>query len=43
VASKPKRAREIRGPWTYMGALTNTKMAIFKELYPEDKINEEDQ
>jgi hypothetical protein len=43
VAREPKRPRDLRLPGTYKGALTNTKMAIFKELYPEDKLNEDDQ
>jgi hypothetical protein len=43
VAIEPKRSRDLRGPGNYTGALTNTKMAIFKELYPEDKLNEDDQ
>jgi hypothetical protein len=38
VAREPKRPRDFRGPGTYTGALTNTKMAIFKEHYPEDKL-----
>jgi hypothetical protein len=43
-AIHPPRWRENqKGPWTYTEALTATKMAIFKELHPEDKLNEDDQ
>jgi hypothetical protein len=30
-------------PGTYKEALTNIKIAIFRETYPEDKLTEEDQ
>jgi hypothetical protein len=43
VARESKRPRDLNGPRTYTEALTTTKMAIFKELYPEDKLNVEDQ
>jgi hypothetical protein len=38
----PKRPRDSRGPGTYREALTDTKIAIFKENYPEDKLTEEE-
>jgi hypothetical protein len=31
------------GPGKFKEALTNTKIAIFKETYPEDKLTEHDQ
>jgi hypothetical protein len=37
-----KRPRDDKGPGTYKEALTNFKIAIFRETYPEDKITEED-
>jgi hypothetical protein len=43
VASEPKRPRDLRGPGNLTGALKNIKMAILKKLYPEDKLNEDDQ
>jgi hypothetical protein len=43
MARAPKRPRDFSGPGTYMEALTNIKMAIFGETYPEDKLNEDDQ
>jgi hypothetical protein len=43
VARESKRLREFKGPGTYTEALTTTKMAIFGELYREDKLNEDDQ
>jgi hypothetical protein len=43
MARDPKRPRDLSGPGTYKEALTNTKIAIFKETYPEDKLNEDDQ
>jgi hypothetical protein len=39
----PRWPENQKGPGTYTEALTTTKMAIFKELYPEDKLNEADQ
>jgi hypothetical protein len=30
-----------KGPGTYREALTDTKIAIFKENYPEDKLTKE--
>jgi hypothetical protein len=39
----PKRPRDLMGPGTYREALTNVKIAILKENYPEDKLSEEDQ
>jgi hypothetical protein len=39
----PKRPRDLKGPGTYTEALTNIKIAIFKETYPEDKLTEDDQ
>jgi hypothetical protein len=43
MAREPKRPRGLSGPGTYKEALTNIKIAIFKESYPEDKLNEDDQ
>jgi hypothetical protein len=43
TARDPKRPRDLSGPGTYKEALTNIKIAIFKESYPEDKLNEDDQ
>jgi hypothetical protein len=39
----PKRPKDYSGPGTYKEALTNIKLAIFKEKYPEDKLTENDQ
>jgi hypothetical protein len=39
----PKRPRDSSGPGTYKEVLTNIKIAIFKENYPEDKVTEDDQ
>jgi hypothetical protein len=39
----PKRPRDLKGPGTYTQALTNIKIAIFKETYPEEKLTEDDQ
>jgi hypothetical protein len=38
----PKRPRDLKGPGTYTEALTNIKIAIFKESYPEDTLTEDD-
>jgi hypothetical protein len=38
-----KRPELQKGPGTYKEALTNIKIAIFMETYPEDKLNEDDQ
>jgi hypothetical protein len=38
----PKRPRDSRGPGTYREALTNIKIAIFKENYPDDKLTKDD-
>jgi hypothetical protein len=35
-ARPPKGPRDSSGSWTYNEALTNIKIAIFKENYPED-------
>jgi hypothetical protein len=43
MARTPKRPRDFSEPGTYKEALTNIKIAIFKETYPEDKLNEDDQ
>jgi hypothetical protein len=43
TARAPKRPRDFRGPGANKEALTNIKIAIFRETYPEDKLNEEDQ
>jgi hypothetical protein len=39
----PKRPRDLKGPGTYTEALTNMKIAIFKETYREEKLTEDDQ
>jgi hypothetical protein len=39
----PKRPRDSKGPETYKEALTNIKIAVFRETYPEDKLTEDDQ
>jgi hypothetical protein len=39
----PKRPRDCKGPGNYKEALTNIKVAIFKDTYPEDKVSENDQ
>jgi hypothetical protein len=31
-----KRPRDLKGLGTFTEALTNIKIAIFKEIYPED-------
>jgi hypothetical protein len=38
-----KRPRDSSGPGTCREALTNIKIAILKENYPEDKLTEDDQ
>jgi hypothetical protein len=43
TARAPKRPRDSRGPGTYKEALTNMKIAIFKEKYPECQLTEDDQ
>jgi hypothetical protein len=43
TVSSPKMPRDSSGPGTYMEELTNIKIAIFRETYPEDKITEDDQ
>jgi hypothetical protein len=43
LARESKRSRDLKTPRTYTEALATTKMAIFKELYPEDKLNKDDQ
>jgi hypothetical protein len=43
TARAPKRPRDSKGPGTYKEALTNIKIAIFRETYPEDKLTEDDQ
>jgi hypothetical protein len=40
---EPKRPRDLNGPGIYKEALTNINIAIFKESYPEDELNEDDQ
>jgi hypothetical protein len=37
-----KRPEIQKGPGTYKEALTNIKIAIFNETYPEDKLHEDD-
>jgi hypothetical protein len=39
----PKRPRNSSGPEVYKEALTNIKIAIFREICPEDKLTEDDQ
>jgi hypothetical protein len=36
TANAPKRPRDSKGPDTYKEALTNIKIAIFREIYPEN-------
>jgi hypothetical protein len=43
TARAPKRARDSKGPRTYKKALTNIKVSISRETYPEDKLTEDDQ
>jgi hypothetical protein len=43
TARAPKRPRDSKGPGNYKKALTNIKVAIFRETYPEDKLKEDDQ
>jgi hypothetical protein len=43
MATPPKRPRNSSGPGTYKEVLTNIKIAIFRETYPEDKLPEIDQ
>jgi hypothetical protein len=43
MARPPKKPRDSSGPGYYKEALTNIKIAIFKETYPEDKLTEHDQ
>jgi hypothetical protein len=38
----PGRPRDSRGPGSYMKALTNIKISIFKENYTEDKLTEDE-
>jgi hypothetical protein len=42
TAKPPKRPRDSSGPGNYKEALTNIKIAIFKETYPEDKLTKHD-
>jgi hypothetical protein len=41
--TKTTRTPKRKGPGTYVEALTNIKIAIFKKTYPEDKLIEDDQ
>jgi hypothetical protein len=43
TARPPKRPRDCSGPENYKEALTNTKIAISKETYPEDKLTDHNQ
>jgi hypothetical protein len=43
TARAPKRPRDSKGPGTYKEAVTNIKIAIFREKYAEDKLTEDDQ
>jgi hypothetical protein len=38
----PKRLRDDKGPGTYKEALTNFKIVIFRETFPEDRITMDD-
>jgi hypothetical protein len=38
-----KRLKESSGPGNYKKALTKIKKDIFQELYPEDKLTENNQ
>jgi hypothetical protein len=42
MARPPKRPRDSSEPGNYKEALTNIKIAIFKETYPENKLTEHD-
>jgi hypothetical protein len=39
----PTRRRDSRGPGSYTEAMTNIKIAVFKENYPEDKLTDDEQ
>jgi hypothetical protein len=39
----PKKPREWKGPGDYKESLTGTMVAIFKDAFPEDKVNINDQ
>jgi hypothetical protein len=39
----PKRPRDWKGPGNYKEELTNIRVAIFKDTFPEDKVTENDQ
>jgi hypothetical protein len=41
--SPKKKPRDSSGSGTYKETLTNIKIAIFRETYPEDKLTEDDQ
>jgi hypothetical protein len=43
MASAPKRPRNSCGPGTYKEALTNIKIAIIRETYPENKLTNDNQ
>jgi hypothetical protein len=43
MARPPKRPTDSKGPGNYKEALTNIKVAIFKETYPEDMVTESNQ
>jgi hypothetical protein len=43
MARPPKRPRHSSRPRNFKKAPTNTKIAIFKETYPEDMLTEYDQ
>jgi hypothetical protein len=43
MARTLKRPKDSKGPGTYIEALTNIKVVIFKETYPEEKLTEGDQ
>jgi hypothetical protein len=36
IDGPPKRPRDTTGPGSFKKALTNIKIAIFEETYPED-------
>jgi hypothetical protein len=43
TARPPKRHRDSSGSENYKEVLTNTKIAIFNETYPDDKLTEHNQ
>jgi hypothetical protein len=43
TARPQKRPRDFSGAGNCKEALTNTMIAVFKEIYPQDKLTEHDQ